>query len=306
MTAFDAVWEELGVRHGGVLFVEDMVRAGVGIGTVRGVLRRRGWQRVGSGAYAEPGCEVSFWMRLYAVQRRRPDVVASHRSAAALLGFDVLRHALEVTRVGGGGPLGGLRVHRGPLSEEEVVVVDRGVRVTGAARTVADVLRAPVGEGRVDEGVVVADSALRAGAVEARQVRAVLAGLRGKRRGLAALDLARGESGSPAETVARLRMVEAGLDPWCQARLGGLRVDFFFPDQGVVVEVEGRRWHGGAAAHQRDVVRFNRLMATPGVRGVLRFTAVDVFRRPRWMVRTVRAVLVRGPGGRPAPRPPPG
>ncbi|MFC9066992.1 MULTISPECIES: hypothetical protein [Streptomyces] len=168
MTSFDAVWEELGVRHGGVLFVEEMVRAGVPAGTVRGVLRRRRWQRVGVGAYAEPGCEVSYWMRLYAVQRRRPDVVASHRSAAALLGFDVLRHALEVTRAGGGGALSGMRVHRAPLA--------------------------------------------------------------------------------------------AG-----------------------------------------DTLRFNRLMSLPGVRGILRFTAQDVFRRPRWMVRTIRGALVREPDDRPGP-----
>ncbi|WP_346136678.1 hypothetical protein [Streptomyces carpaticus] len=297
MTSFDAVWEELGVRHGGVLFVEEMVRAGVPAGTVRGVLRRHRWQRVGVGAYAEPGCEVSYWMRLYAVQRRRPDVVASHRSAAALLGFDVLRHALEVTRAGGGGALTGMRVHRAPLAAGDIVEVDRGVRVTGPARTVADVLRAPLG----DEGVVVADCALRRRAVTPGQVREALQGLRGRRRGLAALGRARGASGSPAETVARLRMAEAGLEPECQVPLGGIRVDFFFAGRGLVVEVEGHRWHGGAPAHQRDTVRFNRLMSLPGVRGILRFTAQDVFRRPRWMVRTIRGALVREPDDRPGP-----
>ncbi|RPK51675.1 hypothetical protein EES40_03730 [Streptomyces sp. ADI93-02] len=69
-------------------------------------------------------------------------------------------------------------------------------------------------------------------------------------------------SGSPAETVARLRLRDAGLHPVTQAVLHTpsgrtLRPDFLFPAQGLVVEVEGWAFHGSRKAHAADLRRFN-------------------------------------------------
>jgi very-short-patch-repair endonuclease len=103
-------------------------------------------------------------------------------------------------------------------------------------------------------------------------------------------------SGSPAETIARLRMHDAGLHPEPQVRLitpAGSRVypDFLFRDQGLAVEIEGYLWHGTREAHRDDVLRFNDLGGCPEVRRVLRFTATDVYQRPAWMINTIKSAL---------------
>lgn len=91
-------------------------------------------------------------------------------------------------------------------------------------------------------------------------------------------------------------MNDAGLYPEAQVRLvaptGRVAYpDFLFRAGGLVVEIEGYRWHGSRAQHQRDTARFNDLSACPEVRRILRFTAADVFHRPEEVVRAVRNAL---------------
>ncbi|MDV9190630.1 DUF559 domain-containing protein, partial [Streptomyces sp. SR27] len=110
------------------------------------------------------------------------------------------------------------------------------------------------------------------------------------------LRLAEGASGSPAETVARLRMGDAGLRPEAQPTLRtadgrDLRPDFLFRAEGLAVEIEGYAFHGTRRAHERDVARFNALQSCPEIRRVLRFTAEEVFRHPDRMTHTIRAAL---------------
>ncbi|MEU1375246.1 hypothetical protein ABZ442_16490 [Streptomyces triculaminicus] len=95
--------------------------------------------------------------------------------------------------------------------------------------------------------------------------------LRGARAAAWWLALADPRAGSPAETLARLRMHDAGLHPETQAvpvvPATGRRIypDFLFRRQGLVVETEGYAWHGSRAQHQRDVIRFNALAVfSPG------------------------------------------
>lgn len=110
-------------------------------------------------------------------------------------------------------------------------------------------------------------------------------------------------SGSPAESIGRVRFRQLGApDPVQQhefARLGERRasVDFWFPDQGVVVEVDGRAKYedpamlGGrstADAHWQEKRREDVLRSFPEVRFVVRFSWSDLMD-----VETVRAALVR-------------
>ncbi|WP_251020380.1 endonuclease domain-containing protein [Streptomyces sp. ISL-98] len=122
----------------------------------------------------------------------------------------------------------------------------------------------------------------------------------GPRRGLrtarAWLALADRKSGSPPETLARLRIHDAGLHPESQVGvrpLGGRRrsVDFLFRAEGLAVEIEGYTYHGTRAAHQRDVARFNELAGCEPIRRILRFTAVDVYRRPASMIAEIHKAL---------------
>ncbi|MGP4084711.1 hypothetical protein [Streptomyces sp. KR55] len=120
--------------------------------------------------------------------------------------------------------------------------------------------------------------------------------LRGSVRARRWLEPADPGSGSPAETIARLRMHDAGLHPESQAELrtpDGRRrfLDFPFRAEGLGVEIEGYTYHGTRDSHRRDVARFNQIAQCPEVRLVLRFTAEDVFHRPAQMIQQIRAAL---------------
>jgi very-short-patch-repair endonuclease len=79
---------------------------------------------------------------------------------------------------------------------------------------------------------------------------------------------------------------EAGLPaPTTQRRLGRYRVDFFWPDLGLVAETDSLRHHRTAAEQATDLAR-DQAHARNGMR-TLRFTHSQVFHRPDH----VRAVL---------------
>ncbi|WP_229863962.1 hypothetical protein [Streptomyces djakartensis] len=225
----------------------------------------------------------------------------------------------EFTDLGGWRRRSGLRVHRGVLGAGEVVEMrgHGGLRATTVDRTLADLLVS----GPRDEALVAVESALTyrtvtvGGGGGGRRVRrapltrvgALASALDGRPhggvRGRAWLTLADPASGSPAETVARLRMYDAGLRPETQAELvgaggRGLRCDFLFRAEGVAVEIEGYAYHGRREDHRRDVGRFNDLQQCAEVRIVLRFTAEEVFHSPATMIATIRRAL--GVSGRQA------
>ncbi|MPY54968.1 hypothetical protein [Streptomyces acidicola] len=303
--------------EGGVLLTSRALGAGWSRRALNRTLREGGWTQVRAGAWVEPGREVDWGTRLRVVQLLKPELVVSHRAAAALWRIETLGPALGPAR---GVPLefidphlgtrregGGVRVHRIPLAAREVV--ERGgLRVTAVNRTLADLLRA----GPRDEALVSVDSALSRRTV-GRVRRAPLTTpaaladalapapalgppLQGALRALRWLELADPRSGSPAETIARLRMRDADLRPESQAELrtpDGRRrfLDFLFRAEGLGVEIEGYAYHGTRESHRRDVYRFNQVLQCPEVRTLLRFTAEDVFLRPAAILAEIRAAL---------------
>ncbi|MEU1318531.1 endonuclease domain-containing protein [Streptomyces tibetensis] len=119
----------------------------------------------------------------------------------------------------------------------------------------------------------------------------------GSARARRRLELCDPQAGSPAETIARLRMADTGLRPESQVELftpAGRRVvlDFLFRREGLAVEIEGYAYHGTREAHRRDVSRFNQVIQCPEVRSLLRFTAQDVFHHPDEMIAEIRAALL--------------
>ncbi|MFJ8534164.1 endonuclease domain-containing protein [Streptomyces sp. NPDC093591] len=194
-----------------------------------------------------------------------------------------------------------LRVHRMPLAQGDAVVW-QGLRVTGVRRTLADLLRA----GPRDEALVAVDSALtyrrvmgnrRPPLTDTRSLAAALkTNAQGTARARTWLRLSDPQSGSPAETIARLRMYDAGLRPESQVELHtpyGRRfvLDFLFRKEGLAVEIEGYAYHGSRDAHRRDVTRFNQILQCPEVRTLLRYSAEDVFHRPDRMITEIRTTL---------------
>ncbi|MFI1734289.1 hypothetical protein ACH40E_34790 [Streptomyces acidicola] len=304
--------------EGGVLLASRALAAGWSRRSLNRALREGGWTQVRAGAWVVPGREVDWGTRLRVVQLLKPELVVSHRAAAALWRIETLSPALGPAR--GVPPLeftdpdlgtrregGGVRVHRIPLAACEVV--ERGgLRVTAVNRTLADLLRA----GPRDEALVAVDSALsrrtvgrvrraplttQAALADALAPAAALGPpLQGALRARRWLELADPRSGSPAETIARLRMLDADLRPESQAELrtpDGRRrfLDFLFRAEGLGVEIEGYAYHGTRESHRRDVYRFNQVLQCPEVRTLLRFTAEDVFLRPAAILAEIRAAL---------------
>ena len=299
---------ELGALvDGGVLLTSRALDAGWAPRSLTRALRAGGWTRVRAGAWVEPGREVTWATHLRAVQLQKPQLVVSHRTAAALWRMETLgpARAQEFTDplLGTRREGGGVRVHRVPLADADVVRRN-GLRVTAVNRTLADLLRA----GPRDDALVAVESALTRRTVgrvrraplttPAALTAAVDAPLQGAVRARRWLEPADPKSGSPAETIARLRMHDAGLHPESQAELrtpDGRRrfLDFLFRAEGLAVEIEGYAYHGSRDAHRRDIARFNEVQQCPEVRLLLRYTAVDVFRRPEKMVEEVRSALGR-------------
>ncbi|MER5210153.1 hypothetical protein ABT063_06090 [Streptomyces sp. NPDC002838] len=310
---------ELGALvEGGVLLTSRALGAGWSRVPLFRRLDSEGWARVRSGAWVEPGRRVDLAVRLKAAQLLRPRLVVSHHSAAGLLQIetlDVRREgreppALEFTDPGlrTRQSVTDVRVHRIPLAEVDVVQC-RGLRITDVPRTVADLLRA----GPRDDALVAVESALGYRTVAgvrrpplttpAALAIALEPPLQGAARARRWLHLGDHRSGSPAETVARLRMLDAGLRPEAQVELrvpgGGRRfLDFLFRREGVAVEIEGYAFHGTREAHRRDVSRFNQVLRCPEVRTLLRYTAEVVFHHPAHMIREIRSALGAGAAGR--------
>ncbi|MFF4017835.1 hypothetical protein [Streptomyces sp. NPDC001843] len=292
---------------GGILLTSRAVAAGWPRGSLARALQDEGWTRLRYGAWAEPGRDPDLLTRLRAVQLMAPRLVVSHRSAAAIWRIETLTGI-------SGAPLeftdpqliarlddSHVRVHRLPLGTHEVWE-RQGLRLTPPTRTLADLLR----DGPRDEAVVAVDSALserRVGGLRRPPIiakdaiaHALDARARGTDRGREWLRLTDPLAGSPAETIARLRMHDAGLHPDSQAEVrtpNGRRryLDFLFRREGLGVEIEGYAYHGTRDAHRQDVIRFNQLLQCPEIRNLLRFSAADVFHRPDYMLGEIRAAL---------------
>lgn len=101
--------------------------------------------------------------------------------------------------------------------------------------------------------VVVVDSALNRGLVTRAALEHLLTSPRGRR--VMALADAKAESG--IETISRLALRRLRLRVRSQVTIAGMRVDFLIGDR-LVLEVDGRRWHGDFEA---DRARDRRLIA---------------------------------------------
>ncbi len=96
--------------------------------------------------------------------------------------------------------------------------------------------------------VAVLDSAVRARSTTTAQL---AAGFGGTPRLLRVMRLIDPSAESGTESIARVRMLEAGIEPRCQAKIGRWRVDFLISRR-VVVEVDGREFHDDESTFTRD------------------------------------------------------
>jgi predicted transcriptional regulator of viral defense system len=249
----------------------------------------------------------SLWPGVYAVGRRsvsrrgvlRSAVLAcdhdraclSHRTAAELLGLPLTDpravHVSVPDRLRRRLP--GIRAHRRSNLAPQDVIEIHGIPVTSPATTIVDI--APgLSPAELERAVNDAD---KLDLIAPESLRAELERMPkrpGKARVRDLLDrhaFLLTDSGLERAFLPLAR--RAGLPPPVTgAVINGFKVDFFWPDLGLVVETDGLRYHRTPAAQTRDRAR-DQAHAAAGLTP-LRFTHAQVRYEPARVEKTLRAV----------------
>ncbi|MFE7742520.1 type IV toxin-antitoxin system AbiEi family antitoxin domain-containing protein [Nocardia sp. NPDC057455] len=221
------------------------------------------WQRLRAGHYLNSsgsglGATGRHLLLTLATAESASDAaITSHCSAAVLHGLSTWgipldRVHLTRNRINGGRLSRRVVVHSAQVEPDEVTLVD-DIRVTTPARTVLDIARSQ----GFEQSVALGDSALRQGLTTTTELREHLRRARhrpGCRRAALVLDFLDGRSENVGESRSRILLRQAGLPaPQVQARVFSDdeicvgRVDFLFPDLGVIGEFDGKIDHRAAA-----------------------------------------------------------
>ena len=220
----------------------------------------------------------------------------SHRSAAALWQIVAARPGdlIEVTVTSGGHrERPGIRVHRSrTIAPKDIRKLER-IPLTSPARTLLDL--ATVATPRVLEQAISEAESRRL--VRRSELRALL-DRASNVPGSAALRSALEQDGGPALTRSQAEERLLGLiraarlpSPDTNINLAGFEVDFVWPDQKLVVEVDGYRFHSSRAAFERDRRRDAKL-GELGFR-VIRVTWRQLVDEPHAVVAGIAAALAR-------------
>lgn len=219
----------------------------------------------------------------------------SHRSAAQLWGLvKPSAAAIEVTVPAHRYPRrGGIRVHRRATIRPEDRDWRLGIPVTTAASTLIDLAAAD--DPRLEAAVNAAD---RLDRVDPEALRAELDCQPGRLGAPRLRSLLDDPTFSPTDSALERRFLAivagAGIPvPQTQVLLHGVRVDFYWPQFGLVVETDGLRYHRTAQQQAKDLRRDQAHVAA-GLRA-LRFSAAQIFHNPHEVTKVLHATLQAGP-----------
>ena len=232
-----------------------LLAQGVGDSDVRRAIKNQQLMAIRPGIYTEPttyrelGPADRHRLAIRAaVEKTSTDAVISHESAAIMHGFtlwhdNVERVHFSIDRSAGGRRSPLRHVHASPFTADDITVID-GIRVTSAARTVADLARTM----SFESAVCVGDSALRQGKTTKADAIDLLTDssrIRGVDHGLRALRFLDGRSESVGESRSRIYLQRNGFPPpILQASIYDehgvfiARPDFLW--DGVIGEFDGR------------------------------------------------------------------
>jgi hypothetical protein len=205
--------------------------------------------------------------------------VVSHRSAAALWGLpdhgrtDWRLHVID-TRATKTHTGRGVVRHVGQLTDDDVVLLG-GIRTTSLLRTVVDLACSSTFE----HAIVVLDSVLHGGRLGQDVLSAAVAerrSQRGSRRAASALAFADRAAESPGESLSRVAIRRLGAPPPVLQQefvtdAGAFRVDFWWPDAGVIGEFDGRVKYDDRDAIWAEKRREDALRRVQRVRGFSRW-----------------------------------
>jgi very-short-patch-repair endonuclease len=288
------VWRLASEQHG-VIALFQLLELGYTMSAIKHRIARGRLHPVRAGVYAVGRPDLTRegeWMA--AVLSCGPDAVLSHGSAAALWGLVTERESrIHVTVPSARDRRQpGSALHRRSTLGTGDVTRRRGIPITAPTRTLMDL--ANVVPGRVLEAAVnEADKLdlvypdelrieleLRKGQPGVRPLRALL--------NKATFTLTDSELERRFLPIAR----RAGLGkPRTQAQVCGFRVDFYWPELGLVVETDGLRYHRTPSAQARDRVR-DQAHAAAGL-AHLRFTHWQVRYDAKIVQHTLKAVAAR-------------
>jgi very-short-patch-repair endonuclease len=290
---------KLAVRQRGVVSVVQLRAAGFDQAAIKRWLRAGRLQRLHRGVFhVTSACAAPRAVEMGALLACGLDrSVVSHRSAARLWGLTVDRPALiEVTVTGRNpGRKSGIAIYRVPVLDRRDMRLVDGVPTTAPPRTLLDLAAVLSFD---DLEVAYAEARCRR-LVQHRDLSALLVRTRG-RHGLKALrrllkfEREHGLCRSQAEREFLTLVQAAELpSPKSNTRVDGFEVDFLWPDQKLIVEVDGYAFHADRHAFERDRVRDASLNALGYV--VMRVTWQQlVSRREAVIARVAKALTVFG------------
>lgn len=293
----DRVILEVASRQHGVVTRSQLIDAGVSQHRIAYRIECGMLTRVYRGVFAAGPVRGPLAREFAAVLAAGAESFVSHRAAGAVLELLPPRRAEAPVAISTrrdvriGSP--GIRIVRVSRLETDEVMVRNGLPLTTPARTILDL--AGVCSSRHLEQALA--TALRNRLVERTEVEALLdryprrAG-RGRLRALLTAD------GGPAFTrsEAERRLLDlirtAGLPrPSTNVIVEGFEVDLLWPEQRLIVEVDGREYHGGDHAFEGDRTRDGVLMAA-GFR-TMRVTWRQIANEPQALMARVAQTLVR-------------
>jgi very-short-patch-repair endonuclease len=250
----------------------------------------RGVFVVGHTAAVELGAETEALLSV------RPGAALSHWSAAGLLGLWVPgpREVEVVVDIWDGAARPNVKVHRSRILESRDVWIRKGLPVTSPSRTLLDL--APAATDRQLE--LAFDRGITERTLSVSHVRDVLSragGHPGRGRLAALVDQEQGAS-TMTQSEAEERMLalvrDAGLPaPRVGFPFGIWKLDFYWPDQRFVVEVDGYQYHSSRYRFERDRRKDNDLRRADIE--VMRIVLRELKERTHGLVADVTRALVR-------------
>ncbi|MEA1902131.1 MAG: type IV toxin-antitoxin system AbiEi family antitoxin domain-containing protein [Actinomycetota bacterium] len=288
-------------KNGGAFTTREAIALGLPKSTLNRRVSDGIFVRIGRGHFTLPGASTRPDVLLHAAGRHLGAVV-SHESAALIHGLTPIQAKKPTVTVPyrGTHSFPGVTVHQSTdLLPEHTTTIGQ-LKVTTVARTLLDLAKV-LSKKRLER---VLDHALASRKVDLDElVTLYLALTRQGKRGMkwmgelladrAGDDLAYSES--ELETMLFQLIVDSGLPPprkqfrapWLKPIRG--RVDMAYPDQKIVIEGDGRRWHALFDAFGTDRRRDNAAQLSGWI--VLRFTWEMIVKEPESVIADVRRAL---------------